>query len=87
MRPGRHGDDHAMIFDEILDFVVERTKHKRYRDLVAESYPDRDFWRQHVIDRYEELVSQPSSKYKEPAQVVGVTSEQAPCCGGVPLPP
>ena len=45
----------TLTFEQILDAVVERTTHQRYRFLCGDDSPDKNGWRTQVVDRYYRL--------------------------------
>lgn len=49
-----------MTWDDALEIAVARTKHERYRDLCADSYPDHEMWRAEMIRQAAEEPEYPS---------------------------
>jgi hypothetical protein len=40
-----------MTWQDALEAVVGRTRHERYRQLCGDDHPDRDLWRQRMIEQ------------------------------------
>lgn len=40
-----------MNWEKALEIVVTQTRHERYRDLVADSHPDREIWRNRMVEK------------------------------------
>jgi hypothetical protein len=39
-----------MNWSEALELVVAKTKHSRYRALVASDHPDHEYWRRRIVE-------------------------------------
>lgn len=58
---------------EDLEFVIVRSGHARYRDLVADNHPDRSYWRGEVARRAAELRGESPQDRPAPARAPRAT--------------
>jgi hypothetical protein len=80
---GRCGHHHAMTFDEILQAVIDHTKHERYRFLCSDESPDKNAWINEVVDRYYRI----TGNLENAAQHLDLNAPPPePCCNQAPTP-